>query len=57
MTPVWLAFWVGAFIGATVGILVIACCFIARREDDATKMEMEEKRCGKNKTIPTAASR
>lgn len=44
MTPVWLAFWVGAFIGATIGILVIACCFIARREDDATEREMEERR-------------
>jgi len=43
MTPVWLAFWVGAFIGATVGILVIACCFIARREDDAAERERKNR--------------
>jgi len=40
MTPVWLAFWVGAFLGAVMGILVIACCFIARREDDAVERGM-----------------
>jgi|GEM_PF-6366007 len=31
MTPLWWAVWVGAFIGANVGIVVIACCFTARR--------------------------
>ena len=40
MTPVWLAFWVGTFLGAVMGILVISLCVIARREDDAAARSM-----------------
>ena len=45
MNPVWLAFWVGTFLGAVMGILVIACCVIARREDDSAKMEERQGEC------------
>ena len=41
MTTVWLAFWVGTFLGAVMGILVISLCVIARREDDAAERERE----------------
>lgn len=41
MTSVWIAFGAGLFLGTVMGILVIALCFIARREDDA--MERERK--------------
>ena len=43
MTSVWLAFWTGLFLGTVMGILVIALCFIARREDDAAERERENR--------------
>lgn len=30
MSPVWVAFFVGLFLGANLGLIVIALCFIAR---------------------------
>jgi hypothetical protein len=34
MSPVWIAFWVGAFLGGMGGILAMALCVAAKRGDD-----------------------
>jgi len=36
MSNVWLAFWVGAFLGALVAFVVLACCVVAREADKAS---------------------
>lgn len=34
MTPVWIAFWAGMFLGASLCVLIIGCCVVARHADD-----------------------
>ena len=34
MTPVWVAFWCGTFIGGMGGVFVLALCVAARNGDD-----------------------
>lgn len=37
MSPVWIAFWVGIFLGGMAGVMVMALCVAARSGDDMPK--------------------
>lgn len=34
MSPVWIAFWCGIFLGSIAGVMVISLCAAAKRGDD-----------------------
>ncbi len=38
MTDVWVAFWVGMFLGAWIGVFALALCVVAGRADERRRM-------------------